>query len=247
MKIGSANNANSMKINVVNLAEEREKIAEQSQQPEVESEDAETQENHISISAKPLNMMAGSFVHADGANDDDNYSLMNLNGIKSQQNLMAKFNTFMVDLVADRMVYTDKLIESGLSVTDAKAAAAAEFEKKGVEAHKKLGKELSEEELEKQAEETKEFTEERTEDVVEEKQEEKAAEAKEAEEEAEAKVEDKIAANAREAVEGTSADEGGGADPVAAKSGALGAEPLSSDAGPAQKGDGVGENVDEFV
>ncbi|WP_415717113.1 hypothetical protein [Maridesulfovibrio sp.] len=254
MKIESVNNWNFSKINIRSKSENEENPPEQSLEVKANAEASEPETKQISISARPMNMMAGSFVHSEGANDADNYSLMNLKGLKSNESLMTKFNSFMVDLVADRLAYTDALIDSGMAPIDAKAVAAAEYEKKGMDAHKKLGDDINEEELEKQAEESKEFNEERTEEVVENKQEEKAEETKETEEKKETEIQEKIAERASESITEANAGEkihaatGTDTDPgEVTTTGSENSAQASADETPVRKGSGSGENVDQWI
>ncbi|WP_320172591.1 hypothetical protein [Maridesulfovibrio sp.] len=249
MKIRSGANINLMKVNVANIEDQKEDLPEQTQDTKTEAGTPEKQTDRITLSARPLNMMAGSFVHADGANDTDNYSLLNLNGMKSNQSLMTKFGSFMVNLIDNRMAFTDDLIKSGIAPIDAKYIAAAEFEKKGLDAHDKLGKEMEEEALEKEVEEIIEDIEERTEEVVEEKQEEKAVETKEAEENIQEKIEEKIAENSDQSAAGTNADEEVDSDSALVEGRPTGADTSSvaADNAPEAKGSGTGENVDTFV
>ena len=243
MKIGSGPSTN-FKFSFADATEEPQDL-------KVETEDTEISKNTTPTRPEPLNLMAGSFVHTGEANDDDNYSKMNLKGMKSTQSLMAQFNSFMVDLVADRLDYTDQLIESGLSPMDAKTVAAAVFEKRGMDAYEKLGKDINEEELENQVEETKKDNKERTEEAVEEKQEEKAAEKKESEEETEAKIEEKITDNSSQSIENLSEDDEVDVNVTASieSSVADSKERSSASTGkdPAIKDFGTGENVNTFV
>jgi len=242
-----------MKVVVANVPEQNEDSSEQAQDVKVEAEAAEKQNDRITLNARPLNMMANNFVHADGANDDDNYSLMSLQGMKSDQSLMTKYNSAVMGIMSDRVDYVEDLMADGASYTDAKYAAAAIYGKRGEEQHKKLGEDLDGEELKKQAEESKEYNEERTEEVVEEKQKAKAAEDKKSEEKAEAKVAEEIADNSDQStppVDGVDAEVDKSASAASSESGKPSTDTAVSqptDEGSEVKGSGTGDNVDKFV
>jgi len=254
MKIGSNANIKSFKINVANIVEQKEDLPEQNQDLKVEAEAAEKQEESVTINARPLNMMARNFVHADGANEDDNYSLVNLNGMKNNQSLMTKYNSTIMGIMNDRMGYVDDLIESGVNPIDAKSAAAAIYEKKGADAHDKLGEDMDGEEIKKQAEETKEYNEKRTEEVVEEKHEEKVAEEKKTEEKAQEKVtediSEKMTAQSEPTVKSADTGENISSDSGSTEASATGSEKTSAESTENKsttKASSPGDNVDKFV
>lgn len=254
MKIGSKINQNFMKINVHNISEQNDNTQDQPQEVKAEEETPEPQTNQISIRARPVNMMAGNFVHSDDSDNADNYSRLNLKGIKSSQSLMTKYNSFIVDLVYERMAYTDDLIESGAPPIDAKNAAAGEFEKRGMDAHKKLRDDINKEELEKQAKESKEFNEKHTEEVIENKQEQKAEETKEAVEKKEEEIKERKVEHSSASIENASANEEVHDDAVTVTaSGEVIVtgfeEPTLASTGGKQiiKGAATGKNVDEWI
>ena len=257
IEFGSGANTKFSMINIGGASGDEEKIPEQPQETEEEAQGSATQGagtevGKISLSYTPANMMASSFVHAIEANDDDNYSLKSLKSMQSEQSLMVSYNSRILNIMDERMVYVEDLVDAGVDRIDAKYAAAGIYGKKGDDAHKKLGQDIDEEELEKQAEESKKFNEERTEEVVEEKQKEKAAEEKESAEKTEAKVEEEVAEKSREAVKVMRPAEEGAAN-VAAVEGSDGSDDgvevssASTDKGPIIKGTGTGENVDKLV